>query len=76
MIGWLLGNLKLVAGGIGAILLAVAIAFIRKSGADAEKLKQAKADIKAANTISEKRTEARGSSDAQLDERIARWTRK
>lgn len=76
MIGWLLGNLRLVAGGIGAALLAIAFIFIRKSGADAERLKKLKADAKAASTISKEKNEARASSDEQLDERIAKWTRK
>lgn len=73
---WLFGHLKLWLYGAGIALLAVAVAFIRKSGADAEKLKQAKADVKAASTIAQKRTEARGKSDEELDKEVDRWSRK
>ena len=76
MIGWILGNLKLAGLAVGGVLLAIAVAFIRKSGADAEKLKQAKADIKASSEIAKQRAKARGASDDQLDKEIDRWTRK
>lgn len=73
--GWLLGNLKLWLYGIGAAALAVAVFFIRQSGADAEKLKQAKADAKAASTVGKARADARAASDKALDEKVDRWTR-
>ncbi len=76
MIGWILSNLKLAGIAVGGLFLAIAVAFIRKSGADAEKLKQAKADIKASSEIAKQRAKARGASDADLDERISKWTRK
>lgn len=68
-------NFKLLLYGLGAALLAVAVAVIRQSGADAEKLKQAKADVKAATTIGKARAEARGKSDEELDKEVDRWTR-
>lgn len=71
----MLGTLKLWLYGAGAVLLAIAVAFIRQSGADAEKLKQAKADVKAASTIGQKRAEARGASDAALNRKVDEWTR-
>lgn len=74
--GWLLNNLKLWLYGAGVAALAVAVALIRQSGADAEKMKQAKADLKAASTIGAARSEARGKSDADLDKEVDKWTRK
>lgn len=71
---WLSPKLWLYFGGMA--LLAVAAAFLRKSGADAEKLQQAKADTKAATTIGQKRTEARASSDAELNAKVDKWSRK
>lgn len=69
-------SLKTILYGLGAFALAVAAAFLRKSGADAEKLKQAQADVKAATTIGKARAEARGKSDEALDKEVDRWTRK
>ncbi len=62
--------------GLGAMILAVAVAVIRQSGADAEKLKQAQADVKAATTIGKARAEARVSSDEELDKKVDKWTRR
>jgi hypothetical protein len=73
-LSWL--NPKLWIYGIGAFLLAIAVAFIRQSGADAEKLKQAKADVKAATTIGKARAEARSKSDVELDTEVDKWSRK
>lgn len=73
--GWLLSNIKLWLYGLGVAVLAIAVALIRKSGADAERLRQAQADAKAASTINQKRTEARQASDPELDARLGRWTR-
>lgn len=76
MIAALLGTLKgwlLAAGGIA---LAVAVFFIRKSGADAERAKQAQADIKAEKIVRKARTEASGYSDVNLEKEKNRWTRK
>jgi hypothetical protein len=70
------GKLKLFALGAAGIALAVLVFIIRKSGADAVRLQQAKADIKAAQTIAKEKTKARGASDAQLDKDLDRWTRK
>lgn len=69
-------NLKLWLYGIGAAILAVAVAIIRQSGADHEKLKQAQADVKAATTIGKARAEARSASDAELNKEVDKWTRK
>ena len=69
-------NLKLWLYGIGAAILAVAVAVIRQSGADAEKLKQAQADVKAATTIGKARADARSSSDDELNKKVDKWSRK
>jgi hypothetical protein len=76
MIGWMLGNLKAIGLAAGGLLISLAIWFIRKGGADAERLKQAKADVKAAQTVAKARTEAKGASDAELDKKVDKWTRK
>lgn len=68
--------LKTALYAIGAGLLATALLFIRQSGADAEKLKQAGKDAKAASTIGKARAEARGKSDTDLDSELEKWTRK
>jgi hypothetical protein len=68
-------SLKTWLYGLGATLLAVAVAVIRQSGADHEKLKQAQADVKAATTIGKARADARSSSDAELDKKVDKWTR-
>lgn len=75
VLAWLSGNLRIAAYFAGVALLAVVAFFIRKSGADAERLKQAKADIKASSTIARERARARGESDAALDKEVDRWTR-
>lgn len=69
-------NLKLWLYGIGAAILAIAVAVIRQSGADQEKLKQAQADVKAATTIGKARAEARASSDDELNQKVDKWSRK
>ena len=74
--GWLLGLLKGWALWAGAAAIAAAIWFIRKGGADAERLKQAKADVKAAQEVSKARAKAKGASDADVDKELGRWTRK
>lgn len=76
MIGRILGNLKIAAGIAAAAALSALIYIIRKSGADAVRLQQAKADIKAAQTIAKEKTKARGASDAQLDKELEKWTRR
>ena len=76
MIGAVFATLKgwlLAAGGIA---LAVAVFFIHKAGADAERAKQAQADLKAEKIVRKARTEARSSNDAELDKEVDRWTRK
>lgn len=75
IIGAILGNLKLTLYGLGVGALVIAAALLRKSGADAEKLKQAKADAKAATTIGQKRAEAKAASDAELEKKVDKWTR-
>lgn len=76
MIGWLLTHLKAVAYAVAAGLIAAAVFFIRQSGADAEKAKQAAKDLKAASTIAQKRNEAQAATNAELDEEVKKWTRK
>lgn len=76
MIGALFSTLKgwlLAAGGIA---LAVAVFFIRKSGADAERAKQAQADLKAEKIVRKARTDARAASDDELNRKVDKWTRR
>lgn len=68
-------NLKAILYGLGALVLAIAAALLRKSGADAEKLKQAQADAKAATTIGKARIDARSKSDEALDKEVDKWTK-
>jgi hypothetical protein len=69
-------NFKLWLYSIGAAILAIAVAVIRQSGADAEKLKQAQDDVKAATTIGKARADARSSSDDELNQKVDKWSRK
>lgn len=72
MIDTLKGWLAAIAIG----LVAVAVYFIRKSGGDAERAQQAQADLKAANTVAVKRDGAKAATDADLNKKVDRWTRK
>ena len=71
----MIAALKLWLYGIGAALLAAAVFFIRKLGADAERMRQAKADMKAASTVATARAEAKAASDEALNRETDRWTR-
>lgn len=71
----ILDHLKWWAYAVGVAALGIAAYFIRKSGADAEKLNAAKADMKAASTIAEQRAAAQSSSDAELKRKTDKWTR-
>lgn len=73
---WLFDRFKLWTAGAAVVLGALAVYFIRKSGGDAERAKQAQADLKAANTVATERAAAKGKSDAALNEEVDRWTRK
>ncbi len=70
------GKIQLWLAIAAPIVLAIAVGMIRKSGGDAERAKQAQADLKAANTIAVKRTEAKGLSEDALSKEVDRWTRK
>jgi len=62
-----------------AVAGAAALAFFQsrahQRGAAAERIKQANADTKARETISENRAENLAKSDDELDREIERWTR-
>lgn len=73
---WLLGIIKGGALWAGAAFIAVAIFLIRKAGADAERLKVAQADVRAAREVQKARTKAHGASDAELNKGVDKWTRK
>lgn len=75
MIGLLLGKLKVWAIIAAAGAVAVLVFLIRKSGGDAERLKQAQADLKANAEIQKSRNAARNASDSELDKEVDRWTR-
>lgn len=74
-IAGLFGGWKAWAAAIGVALLSAAVFLIRKSGEDAQKLRQARIDEKAGRIISTERTNARGASDAEIDREIDRWSR-
>lgn len=71
----MIATIKLWLYGIGAALLAAAVFFIRQSGANAERMKQAKADLKAASTIGNARASAKAASDDALNGEVDKWTR-
>lgn len=70
------GKIKLWLAIAAPIVLAIAVAMIRKSGGDAERTKQAQADLRAANTVAAERAGAKGLSDDALNKEVDRWTRK
>ena len=72
IIGALLDFLPVIGAAIGAVLLFLA----RQSGVAAERAKQDRQAAKDAQTISKKRTEARGAADADLDREVDKWSRK
>lgn len=75
MIGLILGKLKLWAIIAGAGAVAVLVFMIRKAGGDAERLKQAQADLRANAEIQKSRNAARNASDSELDKEVDKWTR-
>lgn len=70
------GRLKLWLAIAVPIVIGTAVLMIRKSGGDAERAKQAQADLKAANTVATERAASRAASDDELDKEIERWTRR
>lgn len=73
MLDLIFGNLNLILGGLGAAAIAIIAFFARKSGADAEKEKQRKADQKAAETVTTVRNDVKSDTDETLDKRFRRW---
>lgn len=73
---WLLGHIKAALVLAGVVAIGVAAALIRKSGADAQRALQVRQDVEAAKAIEQERTEARSATNADLDKRIDKWTRK
>lgn len=73
---WLRARLKLILGAIAAIAVAIGLALVRKSGADAELAKQARAERQAADTIVRERTRAQGASAEEHQKGIDKWTRR
>lgn len=74
-LSWIVGQGKtalyfLIVGAVATVAW-----LIRRSGADAERLRQAQADLKAASTIARERTEARGRTDSEIDREVDRWSR-
>lgn len=76
MIGTILAAVKSWLWVAGIAVLAVAVALIRKSGADAERLHNAQLDVKASRTVQAAKTEAHGASDAALNAEVDKWSRK
>lgn len=68
--GWLIGA--------GAVLAALAFAFLkgRASGVEAEKLRQAAKNAKAAKVAREIEDDVQGLSERDLDKRLSRWVRR
>lgn len=73
---WLGSRIKWIIGAGAAFVVALVLAFARKSGADAEKAKQARADNAAAGTIAAERTKAAGASDVDHQKGIEKWTKR
>lgn len=70
---FVLSNLNWIFGGLSAIAVAFIAFFARKSGADAEKEKQRKADQKAAETVTTVRNDVKSDSDESLEARFRKW---
>ena len=75
MLDLILSNLNLVLGGLGALAIGFIAFFVRKSGADAEKAKQVKADQKALEAVYRAKTDAAKASDDDLSKLRDKWTR-
>lgn len=73
MLDLIFGNMNLILGGLGAAAIAIIAFFARKSGADAEKEKQRKAEQRAAETVTTVRNDVYADSDETLDKRFRRW---
>lgn len=73
MLDLFLSNLNWIFGALGAVAVAFIAFFARKSGSDAEKEKQRKADQKAAETVTTVRNDVKSDSDETLDKRFRRW---
>lgn len=71
----MIATLKLWLYGAAAALLGAVVFLIRKSSADAERAKQAKADLRAAGTIGNARASAKAASDDALNGEVDKWTR-
>jgi len=73
MLDLIFGNMNLILGGLGAAAIAIIAFFARKSGSDAEKEKQRKADQKAAETVTTVRNDVKSDSDESLEARFRKW---
>lgn len=76
MLSALLGGWKAWVAAAGMALLSAAVFLIRKSGEDAQKLRQAKIDAEAGQIITHERVEARSASDEALNRKVDEWSRK
>ena len=75
MIKAILGGWKAWVAAAGMALLSAAVFLIRKSGEDAQKLRQAKIDEKAGKIVTQARTDAHAADDDSLNDEVSKWTR-
>lgn len=73
MLDLIFGNMNLILGGLGAAAVAIIAFFARKSGSDAEKEKQRKADQRSAETVTTVRNDVKSYSDETLEARFRKW---
>ncbi|MEP4029737.1 hypothetical protein [Roseibium polysiphoniae] len=78
MMAGLLANLKGWLIGVGAVLAALALAFLkgRASGAQAERGRKALKDAEASKVSREIENDVQGLSERDTDKRLSRWLRK
>ncbi|MEJ8474588.1 hypothetical protein [Roseibium algae] len=78
MIAGLIAKLKGWLIGAGAVLAALAFAFLkgRSSGAEEERGRQALKDAKASKVSREIENDVQGLSERDVDKRLSRWLRK
>lgn len=72
----MIGIIKKWIGAALAVGAALVAAALYRAGYNARQAKQDRADAKAAQTVQQKRTEARSSSDDDLNKKVDKWTRR
>lgn len=75
MVGLILDNLNWIFGGLGALAVGFIALMARRSGANAEKEKQVKADQKAREAVTTAKANAAKASDDELTKARNKWTK-